>query len=133
MKETSIQEQVQHEIALLSQKKRKDMTSKERVRLLQLKLYLKAKQESSCKFYVLCDKIFLKHILVEAYKRSKSKNGSPGIDKQTFSDVENYGREKFLSEISEDLRKRMYKPQAVKRVWIEKENGGKRPLVIPTI
>jgi len=133
MKEESIQQQVQQEIEILSQKKRKDMTSLERVRLLQLKLYLKAKQESSYKFYILYDKIFQKHILEEAYKRSKSKNGSPGIDKQSFADVEKYGREKFLTELGEELRKRTYKPQAVKRVWIEKENGGKRPLGIPTI
>ena len=132
-KEESIQQQVQQEIALLSKKKRKDMTSKERVRLLQLKLYLKAKQESGYKFYILYDKIFQEHILAEAYKRSKSKHGSPGIDKQSFTDVEKYGREKFLTELSEELRKRTYKPQAVKRVWIEKENGGERPLGIPTI
>ena len=42
-KTLSIQEKIQNEINLLSQKKRKDMTSQERVRLLQLKLYLKAK------------------------------------------------------------------------------------------
>lgn len=133
MKGESIQQQVQMEIHTLSQKKRKDMSSKERVRLLQLKLYLKAKQESSYKFYVLYDKIFQRHILEEAYKRSKSKNGSPGIDKQSFKDVEEYGQEKFLTEISEELRKRTYKPQAVKRKWIDKEGGGKRPLGIPTI
>jgi group II intron reverse transcriptase/maturase len=109
------------------------MTSKERVRLLQLKLYLKAKQENGYKFYILYDKIFQKHLLEEAYKRVKSNGGSPGIDNQTFAGVEQYGREKFLSELSEELRKRTYKPQAVKRVWIEKENGGKRPLGIPTI
>jgi len=129
----SIQQKVQSEINILSQKKRKDMSSQERVRLLQLKLYLKAKQEIGYKFYVLYDKIFQKHILEEAYKRSKSKNGSPGIDKQSFSDIEKYGRDKFLAEIREDLRKRTYKPQAVKRVWIDKENGGQRPLGLPTI
>lgn len=134
MKEESIQQQVQKEINTLSQKKRKDMISRERVRLLQLKLYLKAKQESGYRFYVLYDKIFQPHILEEAYKRSNSKNGSPGIDKQSFKDVEEYGREKFLAEISEELRKRTYKPQAVKRKWIDKEGGmGKRPLGIPTI
>ena len=133
MKTKSIQEKVQQEIKTLSQKKRKDMTSKERVRLLQLKLYLKAKQEKGYKFYILYDKIFQKHILEEAYKRSKSKNGKPGIDKQSFADVEKYGRAKFLTEISEELKTRTYKPQAVKRVWIEKENGGERPLGIPTI
>jgi len=129
----SNQERVQQEIQHLSQKKRKEMTSKERVRLLQLKLYLKAKQEKGYKFYILYDKLFQKHVLEEAYKRSKSKNGNPGIDNQSFADVEKYGREKFLAEISEELRKRTYSPQAVKRVWIEKENGGERPLGIPTV
>lgn len=133
MKEKSNQQQVQKEINTLSQKKRKDMNSRERVRLLQLKLYLKAKQESGYKFYILYDKIFQAHILEEAYMRSKSKNGSPGIDKQSFKDVEKYGRKKFLTEISEELRKRTYKPQAVKRKWIDKEGGGQRPLGIPTI
>jgi len=132
-KQTSIQESVQKEISRLSQKKRKELTDKERVRLLQLKLYQKAKQEKEYKFYVLYDKLFQRHILDEAYKRSKANDGSPGVDKQTFSDVEKYGREKFLAELGEELRKRTYKPQAVKRVWIEKENGGKRPLGIPTI
>jgi len=130
---TSIQQRVQTEIDLLSKKKRKDMSSAERVRLLQLKLYLKAKQESGYKFYVLYDKIFQQHILQEAYKRSRKKNGSPGIDKQTFAEIEKYGLDRFLHEISEEIRTKTYKPQAVKRVWIEKENGGKRPLGIPTI
>ena len=129
----SIQQSVQREIERLSSKKRKAMSSRERVRLLQLKLYLKAKQESGYKFYVLYDKIFLKHVLEEAYSRVKSNRGAPGIDGQTFTDIEVYGREKFLSELGEELKKRTYKPQAVKRVWIEKANGGKRPLGIPTI
>ena len=133
MKQTSIQQSVQQEIGRLSQKKRKELTDKERVRLLQLKLYQKAKQEKEYKFYVLYDKIFQRHILAEAYKRSKSKDGSPGVDKQSFADVEQYGREKFLAELGEELRTRTYKPQPVKRGWIEKENGGKRPLGIPTI
>ena len=129
----STHQKVQQEIETLSKKKRKEMTSTERVRLLQLKLYLKAKQEKEYKFYVLYDKIFLKHILEEAYKCSKSKGKTPGIDGVTYADIEESGREKFLTELSEDLRKREYKPQAVKRVLIEKENGGKRPLGLPTI
>ncbi len=130
---TSIQESVQHEIEELSRKKRKDRSSLEKVRLLQLKLYLKAKQESCYKFYILYDKLFQNAILEEAYKRVKSNNGSPGIDQQSFADVEKYGRTQFLTELGEELRKRTYQPQAVRRVWIEKENGGERPLGIPTI
>ena len=133
MKQTSNQQRVQKEISHFTQKKRKELTDKERVRLLQLKLYQKAKQEKEYKFYVLYDKISQRHILAEAYKRSKANGGSPGVDKQTFADVEKYGREKFLAELGEELKKRTYKPQPVKRVWIEKENGGKRPLGIPTI
>ena len=133
MKESSIQQSVQREIDRLSQKKRKEMDARERVRLLQLKLYLKAKQEKSYKFYILYDKLFLKHTLTEAYAKCKANAGSPGTDGMTFKDVEEYGRRKFLDELGEELRKRTYKPQPVKRVWIEKENGGKRPLGIPTI
>lgn len=127
------QERVQKEIEKLSQKKRKQMTSVERVRLLQLKLYQKAKQEKSYKFYVLYDKLFQDYILEEAYKKVRSKNSSPGIDKQSFADIEAYGRGKFLKELKEELRRKTYKPQPVKRKMIEKENGGLRPLGIPTI
>lgn len=130
---TSNQESVQREINRLSQKKRKDMSSLERVRLLQLKLYLKAKQEKSYKFYILYDKLSLDHVLTLAYAKCKFNDGSPGIDGKTFKDVEEYGRKIFLGELREELRNRTYKPQAVKRVWIDKENGGKRPLGIPTI
>lgn len=133
MKEESIQQSVQGEIDRLSQKKRREIDSQERVRLLQLKLYLKAKQEKSYKFYILYDKLFLKYVLTQAYARCKANAGSPGTDGMTFKDVEGYGRLKFLEELGEELRKRTYKPQPVRRVWIEKENGGKRPLGIPTI
>lgn len=133
MKQSSIQQRVQDEINGLSQKKRKEMSSSERVRLLQLKLYLKAKQEQGYKFYVLYDKIFLGYILAQAYKRCRVKDGSPGIDGMTYKDVEEYGVQRFLEELGEELRTRTYKPNPVKRVWIEKENGGKRPLGIPTI
>ncbi len=127
------QDKVQQEILRLSHKLRRDRSSLERLRLLQLKLYHKAKQEKSYKFYILYDKLFLNHVLEEAYRRVRKNNGSPGIDKQTFTDVEKYGKQKYLAEIREELRKRTYKPQAVKRVFIEKQGGGKRPLGIPTI
>ncbi len=126
-------DRVQQEIERLSQKKRKQMTSEERVRLLQLKLYQKAKQEKDYKFYVLYDKIFLGHVLEQAYKKVRTNKSSPGIDNQSFADIEAYGVEKFLKELKQELGKRTYKPQPVKRKMIDKESGGKRPLGIPTI
>lgn len=117
----------------LFKKNKREMTTAERVGELQEKIYCKAKQERDFKFYILYDKMFIPYMLREAYSRVKANGGSPGIDGQNFKDIEEYGLEKFLNELGEDLRKRTYKPQAVKRVWIEKANGDKRPLGIPTI
>jgi RNA-directed DNA polymerase len=135
LEKRSILERIQAEIASITQKKRKDQSMRDRCRLLQLKLYHKAKQDSKIKFYVLYDKISLDYILEEAYRRCKSRRGSrtPGVDGLTFKMVEGKGREAFLEEIRVELRERSYKPKPVKRVMIEKENGGYRPLGIPTI
>jgi len=124
---------VQTELFEQRPKKRSEMSTAERLQLLQRKLYLKAKQESKYQFYILYDKLFLDYVIEEAYKRAKKAAGSPGIDKQAFTDIEKNGREQFLNDLKEELRKRTYKAQPVKRVWIEKANGGKRPLGIPTI
>lgn len=109
------------------------LSDRERVCNFQRKIYQKAKQETSFKFYRLYDKIYLNYFLREAYKRVKQNDGASGVDKQTFKDIENRGVENFLQEISEELKTFSYKPQAVKRVWIEKANGKLRPLGIPTI
>jgi group II intron reverse transcriptase/maturase len=105
----------------------------ERVLSLQEKLYQKAKQEREYKFYVLYDKMFIAYMLREAWKSVKANGGSPGIDKITIAEVEQYGVDKYLVELGEELRKQTYRPQAVKRVMIPKANGGERPLGIPTV
>lgn len=117
----------------LFNKRRKEMTDAERVLMLQEKLYQKAKQEREYKFYVLYDKMFIGYMLREAWKKVKENAGSPGVDKMTIQDVEQYGVTKYLEELGEDLRKQTYQPQAVKRVMIDKANGGKRPLGIPIV
>lgn len=116
-----------------AKKSKRLMSPVERVGALQEKLYCKAKQERAYKFYVLYDKMFIPYMLQVGYEKVKANGGSPGIDGQDFEAIETYGKQKFLDELGEDLRKRTYKPQAVKRVWIDKANGGKRPLGIPTI
>jgi RNA-directed DNA polymerase len=114
-------------------KKRKDMSSAERVQLYQRKLYQKAKEEKEYRFYVLYDKVFLDYILQESWKRVKENAGSPGIDGITFERITTEGVDKFLKTLQEELRTQTYKASAVKRVWIPKGNGQKRPLGIPTI
>lgn len=114
-------------------KKRKEMSSTERVQMYQRKLYLKAKQEKGFRFYILYDKVFLNFMLEQAWERVKSNGGSAGIDGMTFEAIETAGVGVFLKTLSEELRRQTYEASAVKRVWIPKENGGKRPLGIPTI
>lgn len=109
------------------------MSAAERVSQLQEKLYCKAKQEREYKFYILYDKMFIGYMLEEGYRRVKENNGAAGVDAQDFEGIEKQGIDKFLKELGDDLRKRTYRPSPVKRVWIDKANGGKRPLGIPTI
>lgn len=132
MKKESNQRKVEEQLILIP-KKRKEMSSSERVQEYQRKLYLKAKQEKGFRFYILYDKIFLHYILVESWKQVKANGGSAGVDGVTIAQVERYGVDKFLEELSEELRQQTYQPSAVKRVMIPKANGGERPLGIPTV
>jgi len=117
----------------LFKRRRSEIPEAERVLTLQEKLYQKAKQERGYKFYVLYDKMFIPYMLREAWKTVKGNGGTSGVDGITIVDVEEYGVEKYLKELGEDLRKKTYKPQAVRRVMIPKANGGERPLGIPTV
>ena len=117
----------------LFKRKKKDMPDAERVFTLQSKLYQKAKQDKQYKFYVLYDKMFLKHMLREGWKQVKSNGSGPGVDGISIAMIEQQGVESYLEELGEELRKQTYKPLPVKRVEIEKEGGGKRPLGIPTV
>ena len=104
-----------------------------KVRQFQRKLYLKAKQEREFRFYILYDKIYRWDILLLSWFRVKKNGGGPGLDGQTFKEIERDGAVQFLKQIQNDLQERTYKPEAVLRCWIEKDNGKLRPLGIPTI
>jgi group II intron reverse transcriptase/maturase len=108
-------------------------TDDERVRHFQRKLYRKAKQERSFKFYVLHDKVRLPYFLRESYRRVKRNGGSPGVDGIDFQDIEDQGVDQFLNQIQQELAQGNYRPQAVLRKYIPKANGKLRPLGIPTI
>src|SRR5216684_559524 len=104
-----------------------------KLRMLQRKLYQKAKEEPSYRFYMLYDKMYREDILAHAYALVKSNQGAPGVDGQTFWGIETLGLEEWLDGIRKDLRAKAYQPQAVRRVMIPKPGGGERPLGIPTI
>jgi RNA-directed DNA polymerase len=109
------------------------LATPEKIQKLQRALYLKAKQEPTYRFYCLHDKVCRADILSHAYALSRFNGGASGVDGVRFEDIEEYGRERFLVEVRQELQGKRYRSEAVRRVMIPKPNGGERPLGIPTI
>jgi len=106
----------------------------DRIRTLQRKLYCKAKQEPNFRFYSLYDKVYRADILSHAYHLVRANKGAPGIDGVSFESIkEGEGEITFLQTLKHELRKKQYRCQPVRRVWIPKPDGSQRPLGIPTI
>jgi RNA-directed DNA polymerase len=105
-----------------------------KIRILQRKLYRKAKSEPGYRFYLLYDKLYRGDILLHAYHLAKANGGAAGVDGVTFEQIEQEGVGAFLAKLREELRRQEYRPRAVRRVYIPKPNGdGQRPLGIPCI
>ena len=109
------------------------LTTPEKIRSLQRKLYCKAKAEPAFRFYVLYDKICREDILRHAYAQARANAGAPGVDGMTFEQIEAAGLEVWLAGLREELVSKTYRPDPVRRVTIPKPGGGERPLGIPTI
>ena len=93
----------------------------------------KRRDRLAYRFYVLYDKVYRHDVLSFAYRCCCANGGAPGVDDRSFADIQAYGVNRWLGEVAEELRSKMYRPQAVRRVWIPKPDGKKRPLGIPTV
>jgi RNA-directed DNA polymerase len=100
---------------------------------LQAALHAKAKASPGQRFHALYDKVYRMDVLEHAYDCCRANGGAEGVDGRTFEDIEKYGPGRWLGELAEELRSRTYRPDSVRRVWIPKPDGTKRPLGIPTI
>ena len=67
-------------------------------------------------------------MLWDAWTRCRINGGAPGIDCQTFADIEKLGVVEWLNGLAEELRTKTYQPQAVRRVYIPKPDGKQWPL-----
>ena len=70
--------------------------------------------------------------LAAAWKRVKANKGAPGIDGMTVGDFPAFARGQW-PRIAKAIGEGTYRPAPVKRAWIPKPDGSKRPLGIPTV
>ncbi|MHB1871405.1 MAG: group II intron reverse transcriptase/maturase [Steroidobacteraceae bacterium] len=106
---------------------------REKVRQLQRRLWVAAKRAPGRRFHALYDHIWGGDVLQEAWRRVRSNRGAAGIDGQSIRDVEQYGVERLLQELSSELRRGEYRAAVVRRRYIPKSDGRQRPLGIPTV
>jgi group II intron reverse transcriptase/maturase len=105
----------------------------DKVRQLQRKLYVCAKQSRTRRFHALYDRIYRSDVLWEAWRRVRSNGGAAGVDAETIQAIEQRGPGEFLAEIQAALRAGRYRPSPVRRRYIPKADGKQRPLGIPTV
>jgi retron-type reverse transcriptase len=72
-------------------------------------------------------------VLWTSWIRVQKNKGAPGVDGRTILAIKDEGEMKFIREIQQELLEKRYKPQLIRRVFIEKANGKLRPLGIPTV
>ncbi len=109
------------------------LTTPQKLRDLQRALYQRAKKEPKFRFHALYDKVYRKDVLEHAYALARANGGAPGPDGKSFEQIEMDGVTELLEGLHEELKTKRYKPGPVRRVYIPKVSGGKRPLGIPNI
>jgi RNA-directed DNA polymerase len=80
----------------------------------------------------LMEEVVERENLIKALKRVQANKGSPGVDGMTVDELPGYLKGHWTA-IREQLMGGTYEPQPVKRVEIEKPDGGVRKLGVPTV
>ena len=105
----------------------------DKVRQLQIRLWVCAKRSKTRRFHALYDRIYRSDVLWRAWTQVRSNKGAAGVDEDTLRSIEERGVVQFLEGIQADLKASRYRPQPVKRRYIPKNDGKQRPLGIPTV
>jgi RNA-directed DNA polymerase len=71
--------------------------------------------------------------LKQAWKQVRANKGAPGVDGMSIEDFPAWAKSGQWAKVKEQLRSNTYQPQPVRRVQIDKPDGGKRQLGIPTV
>jgi len=100
---------------------------------LRRRIYRKAKSEQTHRFWGLFVHVAKLDTLTEAYQQAKRNGGAPGLDGQTFADIEAVGLDQFLEAMRDELLAGTYQPQPNRAVEIPKGEGKVRKLQIPCI
>lgn len=81
---------------------------------------------------ILLEKILHRDNLNAAYKKVKKNKGSCGVDRMTVDELLEYLK-RNKGQLQKDILEESYTPMPVRRVEIDKPDGGKRLLGIPTV
>ena len=101
------------------------------VQKLQAALHAKAKESPGFRFYALYDKVYREGhpepspTMLQSQRRS-GRSGWPDVRGHR-----GVWGERWLDELTQELRSRTYQPLPVRRVYIPKPDGKQRPLGIP--
>ncbi len=91
---------------------------------LRRRIWVKAKADTSHKFWGIFVHVCKRETLEEAYRLAKRNGGASGSDGVTFEEIEKQGKASFLTELEDQLRTKQYTPLPVRETKIPKENKG---------
>jgi len=103
------------------------------VQELRMRIGEKAKADPCHRFWGLYTHVWKLDVLRQAYRLAKANNGAPGVDGETFAQIEASGVEPWLTTLSQALREQTYRPLPCRKATIPKEGGKERTLKIPAI